>query len=40
MRHLAIALVLALLCACGAKGPLYLPQDDKQQQQQEKDKPQ
>jgi predicted small lipoprotein YifL len=36
MRALVLVLVLALLSACGAKGPLYLPDDSKQKQQQEK----
>ena len=40
MRHLVYALVLALLCACGAKGPLELPKDSQQEKQQKEEKSQ
>jgi predicted small lipoprotein YifL len=37
MRPLVFAIVLVLLSACGAKGPLFLPDRDKpEEQQQEK----
>ena len=36
MRHLGILIVLAfLVCACGQKGPLYLPKDSDKQKKSE-----
>lgn len=40
MRYLVYALVLALLTACGAKGPLKLPQQDTHEEQQKEEKSQ
>lgn len=40
MRYVAIALIVALLCACGAKGPLYLPKDSNHEKQQKEEKAQ
>lgn len=40
MRYIAIAIIVALLSACGAKGPLFLPKDSDQQKQQKEEKPQ
>lgn len=40
MRYLVYALVLALLYACGAKGPLQLPDRNKQEQQKKEEKQQ
>lgn len=34
MRFALIAALLSLLCACGQKGPLFIPQEEAPQQSQ------
>ncbi|HRJ53452.1 MAG TPA: lipoprotein [Candidatus Thiothrix moscowensis] len=35
-KYLGLAIVLALLAGCGNKGPLYMPDEAKQKQEQAK----
>ncbi len=40
MRIVTAVVLLALLCACGAKGPLYLPEDDRKAEQRQEERQQ